>query len=117
MPERRFTFVRHASTVYNDLHLLNGDPRVPVPLDAGGRVAAAALAPLLAPCAFDLALHTRFARTRETLSLLLGRQRDVPVAIEAGVRRRRRRDLRGTGRTGLPRLAGAARARAAGAGR
>ena len=45
MPERRFTFVRHASTVYNDLHLLNGDPRVPVPLDAAGRVAAAALAP------------------------------------------------------------------------
>ena len=30
MPERRFTFVRHASTVYNDCHLLNGDPRVPV---------------------------------------------------------------------------------------
>jgi broad specificity phosphatase PhoE len=84
MRERRFTFVRHASSVYNDLDLLNGDPRVPVPLDARGRVEAAALRSLLAPCPFDLALHTRFARTRETLFLLLGRRHDVPVALEAG---------------------------------
>jgi broad specificity phosphatase PhoE len=80
---RRYTFVRHASTVYNGLGLLNGDPRVPVPLDAAGRVAAAALAPQFARVAFDLALHTRFARTRETLRLLLGRRGDVPVATEA----------------------------------
>jgi probable phosphoglycerate mutase len=83
MAERRFTFVRHASSVYNDRHVLNGDPRVPVPLDADGRVAASALAARLAPCPFDLALHTRFARTRETLTLLLGRRPDVPVALEA----------------------------------
>jgi broad specificity phosphatase PhoE len=82
MRERRFTFVRHASTVYNDRHLLNGDPRVPVPLDAEGRVAVAALAPLVARCQLDLALHTRFARTRETLLLLLGRRHDVPIAVE-----------------------------------
>jgi broad specificity phosphatase PhoE len=82
MRERRYTFVRHASTVYNDRHLLNGDPRVRVPLDAAGHVAATALAGLLAPCPFDLALHTRFARTRETLLLLLGRRHDVPVALE-----------------------------------
>jgi broad specificity phosphatase PhoE len=82
LPERRFTFVRHASTVYNDLHLLNGDPRVPVPLDAAGRVAAAALAPRVACTPFDLALHTRFARTRETLMLMLGRRHDVPIAVE-----------------------------------
>jgi broad specificity phosphatase PhoE len=84
MRERRFLFVRHASTVYNELHLLNGDPRRLVSLDAGGRVAAAALAPQLAACPFDLALHTRFARTRETLHLLLERRRDVPVALEPG---------------------------------
>jgi probable phosphoglycerate mutase len=83
MRERRFTFVRHASTVYNDLHLLNGDPRVPVPLDAEGRVAAAAIAPLTACCPLDLALHTRFARTRETLMLMLGRRHDVPIAVES----------------------------------
>jgi broad specificity phosphatase PhoE len=83
MRERRFTFVRHARSVYNDLGLLNGDPRIPVPLDAAGRVAASALAPVLAPCPFDLALHTHFARTRETLCLLLARRSDVPVALEA----------------------------------
>jgi broad specificity phosphatase PhoE len=82
MRERRFTFVRHASTVYNDFHLLNGDPRVPVPLDVEGRVAAAALAPLVARWPLDLALHTRFARTSETLMLMLGRRRDVRVAVE-----------------------------------
>jgi len=81
--ERRFTFIRHANTVYNRLGLLNGDPRVPVPLDAAGRVDAAALAPSLARCPFDLALHTRFARTRETLSILLAHRDDVPVGIEA----------------------------------
>jgi broad specificity phosphatase PhoE len=82
MQERRFTFVRHASTVYNDLHLLNGDPRVPAPLDVEGRVAAAALAPLVARWPLDLALHTRFARTRETLMLMLGRRHDIRVAVE-----------------------------------
>ena len=82
MRERRFTFVRHATTVYNDFHLLNGDPRVPVALDAEGRVAAAALGARLRQCPFDLALHTRFARTRETLMLMLGRRHDVPVAVE-----------------------------------
>jgi broad specificity phosphatase PhoE len=82
MRERRFTFVRHASTVYNDLHLLNGDPLLPVPLDAGGRVAALALGRRLADCPFDLALHTRFARTRETLMLLLDRRDDVRIAVE-----------------------------------
>jgi broad specificity phosphatase PhoE len=82
MRERRFTFVRHASTIYNDLGLLNGDPHVPVPLDAAGRLAAAALAPTFADWPLDLALHTRFARTRETLQLLLGRRVDVPVRLD-----------------------------------
>jgi broad specificity phosphatase PhoE len=82
MHARRFTFVRHASTVYNDLRLLNGDARIPVPLDAAGRVAATALAASLASCPFDLALHTSFARTRETLSILLAFRRGVPVEVE-----------------------------------
>jgi broad specificity phosphatase PhoE len=82
MPERRFTFVRHASTLYNDRHLLNGDPLVAVPLDADGRVAAAALGRRLARRPFDLAVHTRFVRTRETLMLLLGRSSGVRVVVE-----------------------------------
>jgi probable phosphoglycerate mutase len=84
MPERRYTFVRHGATDYNGRGLLNGDPRVPVGLTAKGRVAAAELAAALAPCSFDLALHTRFARTRETLNLLLAGRRDVPIGIEPG---------------------------------
>ena len=81
---RRYTFVRHASTVYNARGLLNGDSRVLVPLDAGGRVAAASLVRHLAGVPFDLALHTRFARTRETLMLLLGHRAGARVATEAG---------------------------------
>jgi broad specificity phosphatase PhoE len=84
MQQRRFTFVRHASSVYNGLGLLNGDPRVPVALSPEGRVAAAALAPHFAHVPLDLAVHTRFARTRETLNILLGGRRDVPVAVEPG---------------------------------
>ena len=57
---------------------------MPVPLDTAGRVAAAALRPQLAHVPLDLALHTRFARTRETLILLLERRRGVPIAIEPG---------------------------------
>jgi broad specificity phosphatase PhoE len=83
MHERRYTFVRHASTLYNVRGLLNGDPRIPVPQSPAGVVAAAALAPCLAHARIDLALHTRFARTRETLIILLGGRRGVPVAIEA----------------------------------
>ena len=82
MPERRFTFVRHASSVYNDRGLLNGDPLVAVPLDAEGRVAAAVLGRRLARRPFDLAVHTRFARTRETLMLLLGRSPGARVVVE-----------------------------------
>jgi broad specificity phosphatase PhoE len=81
---RRYTFVRHASSIYNVRGLLNGDPRVSVPLDAAGTVAASALAPQFAHVPFDLALHTRFARTRETLMLLLGRRAGVRIAIEPG---------------------------------
>jgi broad specificity phosphatase PhoE len=82
MRERRYTFVRHASSVYNSRGLLNGDPRVPVQLDSAGRVAATSLAVRLARTQFDLAVHTRFARTRETLSILLGTRHDVPVVVE-----------------------------------
>src|SRR3954469_12327210 len=82
MADRRYTFVRHAHTVYNGRGLLNGDPRVPVALDAAGCVAASALAPAVARCRIDLALQTRFARTRETLKILLARRPEVPVAIE-----------------------------------
>ena len=96
---------RHASTVYNDLRLLNGDARIPVPLNAAGRVAAASLAVSLAGCPFDLAVHTSFARTRETLNLLLAFHPGVPVAVEPAFRRHPRRSVRGAGHRGVPRVA------------
>ena len=80
-------------------HLLNGDPRVPVPLDAGGRVAAVGARGARSRRARSTSpLHTRFARTRETLTLLLGRRPDVPVAIEPAFDDVDVGDLRGPGR-------------------
>jgi probable phosphoglycerate mutase len=83
MPVRRFLFVRHARTVYNDEGRLNGEPRMPVALDAAGRVAAEQLARRLAGEAFDLALHTSFPRTRETARILL-RGRSLPLVVDPG---------------------------------
>src|SRR4051794_41921332 len=99
MPQRRYTFIRHASTVYNELGLLNGDPRAPVPLDAGGTVAASALAPAFAHGPLHPALHTPFSRTPETLMLPLGRPPDVPVAVGPGFEHLAVRQVRGGGVT------------------
>lgn len=63
--------VRHGRTTYNAGHRLNGDPAVPVHLDEVGREQVAALRERLAPLPIDLAVHTRFSRTLETLDLLL----------------------------------------------
>lgn len=76
---RTFVLVRHGQTDYNALHRLNGDPSVPVSLDATGREQVGALRERLAPMAFDLAVHTRFRRTVQTLGILLA-GRDVPRA-------------------------------------
>lgn len=68
---RDFTLVRHGRTDYNALHTLNGDPAVPVSLDETGREQVEALRAQLAGRSFDLAVHTRFRRTVETLDILL----------------------------------------------
>jgi probable phosphoglycerate mutase len=68
--------VRHGRTDYNDRGLLNGDPAIPVALDDEGRAQLAALRPRIAALPLDLAVHTRFARTVESLDVLLG-DRDV----------------------------------------
>ena len=82
MRERRFTFVRHASTVYNGLRLLNGDARVPVPLDAAGRVAAAALAAVARALPVrPRAAHALRAHARDTEHPARPPPR-VPVAVE-----------------------------------
>jgi probable phosphoglycerate mutase len=71
--------VRHGRTDYNDRGLLNGDPAVPVALDCEGRAQLAALRPRIGALPVDLAVHTRFSRTVESLDILLD-GRDVPRA-------------------------------------
>lgn len=80
MVARRFTLLRHAQSEYNARGVLNGDPVVPVALTPEGRRQAEAAARLLSHVAFDLAVHTRFPRTLETLDLVL-RDREVPRAV------------------------------------
>lgn len=74
---RAVVLVRHGRTDYNALRTLNGDPSVPVCLDEVGRGQVEALRADLAGRTFDLAVHTRFARTVQTLDLLLA-GREVP---------------------------------------
>ena len=68
---RVFVLVRHGQTGYNAVHRLNGDPSVPVTLDAVGRGQVESLRREFAERPFDLGVHTRFPRTAETLDLLL----------------------------------------------
>lgn len=77
---RTFTLVRHGRTTFNERGLVNGDPQVPVELDAVGVEQILALRPSLGPRDFDLAVRTRFPRTGQSLNLLLD-GRDVPVVI------------------------------------
>lgn len=73
VPARTFTFVRHGQTAWNAASRLNGDPTTFVPLTELGRQQALARRRELAGARFDLAVHTRFVRTRQTLELLFGR--------------------------------------------
>ncbi len=73
----QFTLMRHGQTTYNAAQRLNGDPAVPVYLDALGREQCVRRAAELAECTFDVAVHTQFVRTRESLEILLA-GREVP---------------------------------------
>jgi probable phosphoglycerate mutase len=78
---RLIVLCRHAHSTLNVEGRINGDPSVPVPLTAPGRAEAEALGIQLAGLPFELCVHTRFGRTRETASIALG-DRDVPVVEE-----------------------------------
>jgi broad specificity phosphatase PhoE len=78
---RLFVLTRHAHSTLNLAKRVNGDPNVPVPLTADGRLEAAQLGHQLAEIPLDLCVHTRFGRTRETADEVL-RGRDVPRVEE-----------------------------------
>ncbi|MCC6830597.1 MAG: histidine phosphatase family protein, partial [Thermoleophilia bacterium] len=78
--DRSFTLVRHGRSDYNRLGLVNGDPTVAVSLDPEGEEQCRRLAAQLAGEDFDLAVRTRFARTAQSLAIILD-NRDVPVAV------------------------------------
>jgi broad specificity phosphatase PhoE len=73
----QFALVRHGRSAYNVEHRLNGDPSVPVGLDATGVAQVEELRRRIDPLPIDLAVHTRFPRTLQTLDILLD-GRDVP---------------------------------------
>lgn len=82
MSRRQFTLMRHGQSTYNATGLVNGDPSVPVYLTELGREQAASAGATLVGRDFDLAIHTRFPRTAETLAIVLD-GRNVPIAVYA----------------------------------
>jgi broad specificity phosphatase PhoE len=78
---RLVVLARHAQSVLNLERRVNGDPSRPVPLTELGRDEARRLGEQVANVPFDLCLHTRFPRTRETAEVALA-GRDIPLAAE-----------------------------------
>jgi probable phosphoglycerate mutase len=76
---RLFVLVRHGQSELNATRRVNGDPSVPVALTPQGEAEASGLALQLGAIELDLALHTRFGRTRQTAELAVAGR---PVAVE-----------------------------------
>jgi probable phosphoglycerate mutase len=79
---RLYVIARHAHSTLNVERRVNGDPSVDVPLTDDGREEARQLGIQVANVPFDLCVHTRFGRTRDTAAIALA-GRDVPVAVES----------------------------------
>lgn len=79
--DRLFILTRHAQSTLNLLNVVNGDPRRPAPLSLDGRRQAELLAEQLRHVRIDLAVCTRFDRTRETASVVL-EARDTKLVVE-----------------------------------
>jgi broad specificity phosphatase PhoE len=78
---RLFVFARHAESELNVERRINGDPTVEVPLTNEGLAQSRRLGAEVANLPFDVCIHTRFGRTRETAEVALS-GRDVPFAVE-----------------------------------
>lgn len=80
---RLFVFARHAESAANAARVLSSDPSRPVTLTEHGQEQARVLGAQLAGLHIDLAVGTRFLRTRQTIDIAL-HGREVPVVIDAG---------------------------------
>ena len=78
---RLFVFARHGESVLNIERRINGDPSVEVPLTEEGKAQAHRLGVEIANIGFDLCVHTRFSRTKETAEIALA-GRGIPFAEE-----------------------------------
>jgi broad specificity phosphatase PhoE len=78
---RLFVLSRHAESVLNHEHRVNGDPARPAPLTERGREEAALLGLQLRSVPLEACLHTRFGRTSETAHIAVA-GRDVPLVQE-----------------------------------
>src|ERR1700741_791258 len=78
---RLFIFARHGESAANGGHFVSGDPAHGVGLTPRGRTQARDLGAQIANLEIDLAVCTRFLRTRETVDLAL-HGRIVPLVIE-----------------------------------
>ncbi len=81
---RLFVIARHAESTANAARDVSSDPSRPVALTAAGREEAGRLADQIANLEIDLAVCTRFLRTRQTLEIALA-GRPLPVVVEAGL--------------------------------
>jgi broad specificity phosphatase PhoE len=92
---RVFIFARHAESAANVAHVLSSDPSHSAPLTAHGRAEARELGAMLANLKIDLAVTSRFLRTRQTVDVAL-HGRDVPVLVEPDLDEVRAGSLDGT---------------------
>jgi broad specificity phosphatase PhoE len=79
-----YVIARHGESTFNLENRINGDPSVPVGLTDKGRDEARLLGQQIAHVPFDLCVHTRFPRTRETAELALA-GRAVPFEEGPGL--------------------------------
>jgi broad specificity phosphatase PhoE len=78
---RLFVLVRHAESSANVARVVSSERHRAVPLSSRGRAQARELGTQLANVGIELAVATRFLRTRQTVELAL-HGRSVPVLIE-----------------------------------
>jgi broad specificity phosphatase PhoE len=78
---RLFVLARHAESVLNLEHRVNGDPSVDVPLTEHGREQAAQFGQTLMNLALEACLTSRFPRTAETARIALA-GREVEWEVE-----------------------------------